>query len=189
MKINQKIVFSSSSLLSALVKKPTLATRIARHHRRALTRALESARNILESFRWREPKWQDLPRGEGEEETLKRENKRCERTERQIQVVRCSDSFHAQTNTRVLPLWNFPKDTGTSMHPNMRQIYSFDPCIYNIISYELFFPFFLSLSYFLSPRNFTLYNTILNLQKNVAMREKLGFSREIAIAARFLFSD
>lgn len=82
MKINQKIVFSSSSLLSALVKKPTLATRIARHHRRALTRALESARNILESFRWREPKWQDLPRGEGEEETLKRENKRCERTER-----------------------------------------------------------------------------------------------------------
>lgn len=39
------------------------------------------------------------------------ENKRRERTERQIQVVRCSDSFHAQTNTRVLPLWNFPKDT------------------------------------------------------------------------------
>lgn len=81
--------------------------------------------------------------------------------------------------------WN----THASEYATNGALYSFDPCIYNIISYELFFPFFFSLSYFLSPRNFTLYNTILNLQKNVAMREKLDFSREIAIAARFLFSD
>lgn len=77
------------------------------------------------------------------------------------------------------------------MHPNMRQMAHYTPSIPVFIISSLTNYFFLSfsLSYFLSPRNFTLYNTILNLQKNVAMREKLGFSREIAIAARFLFSD
>lgn len=103
---------------------------------------------------------------EGGRGTLKRENKRRERTERQIQVVRCSDSFHAQTNMRGLPLWNFSKDTEHASLPSRicAKCYYIFSCIYNITLNLLIIP------YFLSSRNF-IYN--FKFEKNT--EEKLRF--------------
>lgn len=117
---------------------------------------------------------------EGGRGTLKRENKRRERTERQIQVVRCSDSFHAQTNTRGLPLWNFPKDTEHASLPSRicAKCYYIFSCIYNITLNLLIIP----LPYFLSSRNF-IYN--FKFEKNST--KKNCVFREIAMAARFPF--
>lgn len=117
---------------------------------------------------------------EGGRGTLKRENKRRERTERQIQVVRCSDSFHAQTNTRGLPLWNFPKDTEHASLPSricVKCYYIFS-CIYNITLNLLIIP----LPYFLSSRNF-IYS--FKFEKNT--EEKLRSPGNRGMAARFPF--